>query len=503
MNKFFTSLLLSLLVVTAVMAQDASNKGKCKQGNCRRGYGVFEFNTGDRYEGDWRDGKMHGQGSYYHANGAVYIGMYKEGERHGYGTYKWPEGDMYIGEYVKNKKEGKGQYIFAAKQGKTMIQDGIFKDNKYVGPDPESKVAAPKETLAQNTTPAQNNNTVEPVAATKGPEVTWLTPKASETVSASTYSIRACLATDNTIKDVKVVVNGSDQAFAQRGFSVDQEAKCENVLKRQVMLQPGRNTITLIAQDDKGTTTSTSAAIFYEQPIDAGVANAEHKTALIIGNASYEKIPLKNAVNDATAMAMKLESLGFKVILRTNATANDMKKAIREFGSIISQNKGVGMFYYAGHGIQYHGDNYMLPVSAAISKQEDIEFEAVEIGRVLVEMDAAKNSMNMVILDACRDNPFAASSRSLSSNNAGLTSIDRAPSGTFIAYSTSPGSVASDGDGGNGLYTQELLKFIDTPNLKLEDMFKKVRVSVKNYSAGQQIPWENSSVEGDFYFNKK
>ena len=118
-------------------------------------------------------------------------------------------------------------------------------------------------------------------------------------------------------------------------------------------------------------------------------------------------------------------------------------------------------------------------------------------------MDAAKNSMNMVILDACRDNPFAASSRSLSSNNAGLTSIDRAPSGTFIAYSTSPGSVASDGDGGNGLYTQELLKFIDTPNLKLEDMFKKVRVSVKNYSGGQQIPWENSSVEGDFYFNKK
>lgn len=106
-------LLGAILLSPQLHAQDYTAKGKCLQGNCRRGFGIFTFGNSDRYEGTWRDGQMHGQGIYYHSNGATYIGEYKEGKRHGYGTYLWPEGDIYIGEYVNNKKEGCGQYIFA------------------------------------------------------------------------------------------------------------------------------------------------------------------------------------------------------------------------------------------------------------------------------------------------------------------------------------------------------------------------------------------------------
>ena len=287
-----------------------------------------------------------------------------------------------------------------------------------------------------------------PKALAAGPEVSFLTPKNEETVTQKDYTIRACIKSTEEIENIKVYVDGDVQStMAQRGFMVDQEEKCDNMLKRQVLLHPGQNRIIIEAYSKNGgKTVVESKVVTYNEPAQSGEPLVEARVALVIGNASYEKIPLKNSVNDATAMANKLESLGFQVIKITDADLTSMKKKIREFGEILTKTKGVGMFYYAGHGIQYKGDNYLLPVGAAIEKEADIEFEAIDIGRVLVEMSSAKNNLNIVILDACRDNPFASMSRSMSSSN-GLTSIDRAPSGTFIAYATSPGSVASDGDG--------------------------------------------------------
>ncbi|MBS4027147.1 MAG: caspase family protein [Ignavibacteriales bacterium] len=187
---------------------------------------------------------------------------------------------------------------------------------------------------------------------------------------------------------------------------------------------------------------------------------SEKRTALVIGNANYKQASLKNPINDARAMANALRNVGFEVLLRENLNRRDMVDAITEFGGKI-QRGGTGLFYYAGHGMQMDGKNYLLPIGAAIEKKQDAEFEAVDVGRVLGEMDNARNRVNIVVLDACRDNPFARSWRSTTAER-GLAFMN-APSGTYIAYATAPGEVAADGDGKNGLYTQELLAQIQTP----------------------------------------
>jgi uncharacterized caspase-like protein len=157
------------------------------------------------------------------------------------------------------------------------------------------------------------------------------------------------------------------------------------------------------------------------------------------------------------------------------------------------------LFYYAGHGIQMNGNNYLVPVDARIEKEQDVELEAVDLWRVMNELEYAQNDLNIVILDACRNNPFARSFRSGGATGLATTT---APQGTFIAYATAPGSVASDGEGKNGLYTQELLSALESRGMKIEDLFKLVRNKVAEKSGRQQIPWDASSIFTDFYFNK-
>ncbi len=230
-----------------------------------------------------------------------------------------------------------------------------------------------------------------------------------------------------------------------------------------------------------------------QQPTASG--QPEKRTALVIGNAGYSSGPLRNPVNDARTMAKTLESLSFEVTLRENLDQKQMKSEIQSFGEKL-QKGGVGLFYYAGHGIQVDGHNYLLPVGAAIEHEKQVAYEAVDMGAVLSEMDYAHNRMNIVIIDACRDNPFARSFRSISQ---GLASVD-APTGTMIAYATAPGSVANDGQGENGIYTGALIKTMVQPGLKIEDVFKQVRSAVREATSGRQVPWEASSLEGDFYF---
>ena len=224
-------------------------------------------------------------------------------------------------------------------------------------------------------------------------------------------------------------------------------------------------------------------------------AESNARIALIIGNAEYESAPLKNPVNDAQSMSETLTNLGFQVDLLQDASQREMKRAIDRFGKKL-QDGGLGLFYYSGHGMQVEGQNYLIPVNAQIGAEEDVEYEAVNVGRVLAKMDAARNNMNLVILDACRNNPYARSFRSASQ---GLATLN-APSGTFIAYATAPGSVASDGTGSNGLYTGELIKHMKSPGMKLEEVFKQVRASVQEKSNGAQVPWDASSLTGDFFF---
>jgi TonB family protein len=230
----------------------------------------------------------------------------------------------------------------------------------------------------------------------------------------------------------------------------------------------------------------------------AGAANAgsEPRVALVIGNGAYADGALANSANDARDMATALRQLGFDVSSGENLDRRQMEEKIRDFGKKI-RGGGVGMFYYAGHGAQVGGANYLIPIGAQINGEAEVKYEAVDVGFVLAQMEEARNRLNIVVLDACRNNPFARSFRSASN---GLASID-APVGTLIAYATAPGRTASDGNARNGLYTHELLAAMRLPGLKIEDVFKRVRSEVRRQSNDQQVPWESSSIEGDFYFS--
>jgi len=220
------------------------------------------------------------------------------------------------------------------------------------------------------------------------------------------------------------------------------------------------------------------------------------RTALVIGNSNYSYSRLANPRNDARDIANALKVLDFKVILKVDVNQRQMEEAIDEFSNQLSQG-GVGLFYYAGHGIQHKDSNYLIPLGAKIKKQKDLRYEAVNLGRVLDGMGAAGTGLNIAILDACRDNPLPRSYRS--SGARGLIKVP-SPDGTILAFSTSPGAVAQDGDGRNGLYTTYLLKHIKTKNISIDNLLKRVSKDVKKASGRGQRPWRESSFDGDFYF---
>ena len=223
-------------------------------------------------------------------------------------------------------------------------------------------------------------------------------------------------------------------------------------------------------------------------------ANAEPRVALVIGNAAYPAAPLRNPANDANAIAARLRAMGFEVVLRTNVTQREFTRAVSQFGQALKPGS-VALFYYAGHGMQVRGRNFLIPVDADIQSEASARSESVDLDLVLEQLGPSR--LSMVILDACRNNPFEGKFRT--ARGSGLAQVD-APKGTLLAYATAPGKVASDGEGVNGLYTAELLKAMEIPGAKVEEVFKAVRVNVIKATAGEQIPWESSSLTGDYYF---
>jgi len=224
---------------------------------------------------------------------------------------------------------------------------------------------------------------------------------------------------------------------------------------------------------------------------------ANPRFALIIGNSAYSVGQLSNPQNDANDMTDALQRAGFKVTQLINATQRQMERAIIQFGQLLNQNnKSVGLFYYAGHGMQLGSNNYLIPIDAQLAVEDDIKYESVNVGRVLDAMDRAANRLNMVLLDACRDNPFA---RRFRSSAKGLAQMD-APSGTLIAYATAPGNTAADGIGRNGTFTKYLLKHMQRPGEPIELVLKRVRSDVMHETNHRQTPWESSSLVGNFSF---
>jgi len=251
---------------------------------------------------------------------------------------------------------------------------------------------------------------------------------------------------------------------------------------------------------EKVSPTTRGAVITSSQ--SAPVQQNMEQVALVIGNNDYEFSPLENAVNDATKVAGVLKQKGFKVILKTNLTYARMKEAVREFENELAAKKDVGLLFYAGHGVQIKGENFLIPVNNQEMRDEmDVQDKAINVDDITQRMTQSKVKLSVVILDACRDNPFkptATRSRSMGMTR-GLTPM-QAAEGMVIAYATDPGSTASDGDGGQGLYTSYLVETLQEPGLEIEKVFKEVSRKVKAASKGKQKPWYNASIEGTFCF---
>ncbi|MCX6328351.1 MAG: caspase family protein, partial [Bacteroidia bacterium] len=323
------------------------------------------------------------------------------------------------------------------------------------------------------------------------PVITWSNPNTPNSL-ANTESlvISACINSPTELKSVKLLVNGNilteDNVF-QAAASGD----CNINWQSTVILREGDNSIFIIAANVAGSTTSVKRSIKFQPAI------AEKRLALIIGNSDYKNsATLKNPVNDANLMEGTLKDIGFEVIKHLNAGKDEMMSAIREFENKIA-NYNVALFYYAGHGNQVDGKNYLIPIDAKLEKPTDCRFEAVEVDLIVEEFERYQDNTNIVILDACRNNPFASWARG---GEAGFKMMSFT-SGTIVAFATSEGTTAADGKGANGLYTEELVKQILIPQ-SISSVFMNTRVQVRKLSGNTQVPLEVNKLNGDFFFRK-
>lgn len=325
------------------------------------------------------------------------------------------------------------------------------------------------------------------------PSLAWLSPKhTNETTSISTYSLQLCMKSSAEQFKMEVWLN-NELLDALSNISVI-DKKCSFTYIKNLELSEGKNTISVTIIDKNG-----------EEKFSRSVTYKEKKKeyrglALVIGNADYLKTEdLMNPINDANEMARAFNKLGFEVLHFENLSQEEMKQALGNFALKLSNYK-TGIFYYAGHGLQYNGRNYLVPVDVNISSYDEVVNKCFDTGELLTKMELMELETSILILDACRNNPFKGIISGSGDLSGGLTGTD-APAGSIVAFATAPGKTASDGTGRNGLYTQEILNNIYKENLKVEDLFKRVRVNVMTKSNNRQIPWETSSLIKDFYFN--
>ncbi|UWU79857.1 caspase family protein [Bradyrhizobium huanghuaihaiense] len=241
-----------------------------------------------------------------------------------------------------------------------------------------------------------------------------------------------------------------------------------------------------------------SAQVAPVQPAPTALQGPEQRVALVIGNSNYQNAPqLANPDNDAQSMAQFLNSAGFEVVSATDLGQNDMLRVVQDFSAKVSARgpNTVAMVYYAGHGVQLAGENYLVPVDAKVSSQTELVNNSVRLVDVMSTLETIPSRMRIVILDACRNNPFP----SVNDAGRGLAIVD-APNGSIVGYSTAPGAEALDGTGGHSPYTQAFLNVAREPNVPIEQLFKRVRLQVNQTTSGAQIPWESSSLTSDFTF---
>ncbi len=326
------------------------------------------------------------------------------------------------------------------------------------------------------------------------PVIDWL--DFASTTTKQEYHMRLGIRSKSKIEDVSVTVNG----LQTRGAKTTESDEYEMTVDRTVTLSEGTNRIVVSVRNAEGISTS-EKVITYKGVSPTPVIN-EKRIALIIGNSHYsnEEMNLANPKNDAEDVAEKLEQLGFEVTKLIDGSLEQIDKELSTF-AVKAKDYEVALFYYAGHGIQSKGVNYILPTNIDNLTEDNIRYKCVDSGRVLDAMELSNCKLKIVVLDACRNDPVSRSWHR-SSASRGL-SLMNAPIGTIIAFSTAPGQTAQDGNGHNSPYTEAFLSTLDIPNLDALHFFQSVGASVQKKTQRSQIPWLSSSFTGDFYFNKQ
>ena len=416
--------------------------------------GNYIYPSGDNYVGEFKDGKYNGQGTYTFPDGEKYVGEFKDNKYDGQGAASFTNGNKHFGEFKDGQPNGQGTFTFAS--GEKYV--GEFKDGtyngqgtltlstgqKYVGKFKDSKFNG------QGTLYAQNGSIIN--------QGIWADNKFVGLVP-----VQQLTTANSEIEKLRAEAD---------------EAKRKQV-EAEAQLRLGQQSV----QPNNPTASSVN----------------ERRIALVIGNATYKINPLKNPVNDSTDIARSLRSVGFDVIEANNTTLAQMREVTRRFADKLG-NSDVGLVYYSGHGVEVKGKNYLIPVNADIKREYEVVDQAFDASQFLEMMDNIRGPnnkrVNILIVDACRNNELQKSWRS---TNNGLARMD-APGGTFISFATAPGRVAADGVGRNSPYTKHLLQALKQPNVPIEQVFKVVRRNVMEETNGEQIPWENSSLVGDFYF---
>jgi len=323
------------------------------------------------------------------------------------------------------------------------------------------------------------------------PVVSWAIPAdPNSIVSTDIVVIEACIKSATELKSAQIFVNGVQQA-SEMMFQAPHQGDCNYRLVKPVLLKQGDNSIRINATNYAGSEWSDVRQIRYLTSF------TEKRLALIIGNAEYSNsMVLKNPVNDANLIEGTLKSLDFEVIKTLNATKTEMEQAIRDFSKKL-KDYNVALFYYAGHGMQVDGENYLIPTDAAMKEQADCKWEAIRVNYVVEEFEKVPENINIVILDACRNNPFRSWVRGGEQGFRALNAV----SGTIVSFATSEGATAADGLGTNGTYTEELVKQMLVPQ-SISSVFINTRRQVMQRTNNIQRPQEWNMLTGDFYFKK-
>ena len=466
----------------------------------RHGQGAYTYLNGDRYVGQFKDDKFNGQGTFSFSIGDVFVGEFKDGKINGLGTLKFASGNKYVGQFMDEKRSGLGTLYSS---NGAVAQNGIWADDKFISSTPIQQSSASSQSTDSSS--IHLNKVQSTLAACPASGFfqncfgTYTFPSGEKYVGEFVNNLR----------------HGKGTFYTSSGLVVSEGIWADGRFLRS---PPVQQAITPSAQTNSAERDRLTAEVEAErkkrQELEeqlrvaqqstpsnkpAVTTGIERRIALVIGNATYKVNPLKNPVNDSTDMARSLRSVGFDVIEANNTTLAQMREVTRRFADKLGSSD-VGLVYYSGHGVEVKGKNYLIPVNADIKREYEVVDQAFDASQFLEMMDNIRGPnnkrVNILIVDACRNNELQKSWRS---TNNGLARMD-APGGTFISFATAPGRVAADGTGRNSPYTKHLLQALKQPNVPIEQVFKVVRRNVMEETKGEQIPWENSSLVGDFYF---